>query len=76
MGQFFLKNPEIGGNPKALNNNNKSCTSKASKRIRSLGERSAGMREENRARLVNRWVNTETGQGGAGLRVDYPMEVS
>lgn len=77
MGQFS-KNTEFGGNPKALNKTG--CTSKGNKRIRSLGERPAGVREESWEGPVSELEGEyrERGQGGAGLWVDSfcPTQVS
>lgn len=58
MGQFSKKT-ESRGNPKSRNK--KSCASKGNKRIRSLGGRSAGIREENREGPVNWRANMERG---------------
>lgn len=56
LGPVFKKT-EIGGNPKALDK--ESCISKEKERIRSVGERSAGVREESRQGPEIWKLNTE-----------------
>lgn len=56
LGPVFKK-AEIGGNPKALDK--KSCISKEKERIRSVEDRSAGVREESREEPGIWTLNTE-----------------